>query len=260
VKDAVAAALVGIAALLPFLPGLLRGRALYFRDLALQFFPWRRFVVDGLRGGEVRWWNPYEHEGEALSLPPLSYPPDLLQVLWPDERGFTWLLALHVAMAGAACFALARRLGLTRAGAATAGLAFALGGFSLSCVNLYIYVQALAWAPLVAWGLLRAAAGERHGMAAAALATAACLSTTGIELAAQAIVAAVVLLRTDRPGWARAASAVALGVALAAVPLSIVGRPGGAERARRRLLHRRGAGAFGPSAHARTDDGGRLPR
>jgi hypothetical protein len=221
-RDLAAAGLTGLTALLPFLPGLLRGRAFYFRDLALQFFPLRRFVVDGLRAGEVRWWNPHEHEGEPLSLPPLSYPPDLLQALWPDERGFSWLLALHVALAAVACFALARRLGLVRAGAATAGLAFALGGFSLSCLNLYVYAQALAWAPLLAWGVLRAGAGARFGVTSAAGATALCLSTTGIEVAAQALLAAA-LLGPRRQGWRRAAAAVALGAALAALPLSVVG-------------------------------------
>ena len=37
-------------------------------------------------------------------------------------------------------------------------LVYALGGFALSTVNLYVYVQALAWAPAAILGLLRAAA------------------------------------------------------------------------------------------------------
>src|SRR5687768_13186247 len=70
---------VAVAAGLPFARGLLRGESLYFRDLATNFFPVRRFLVDGLLRGALRYWNPYLHEGEPSFLPPLSYPADLLQ-------------------------------------------------------------------------------------------------------------------------------------------------------------------------------------
>src|SRR4029077_13408680 len=59
-----AAVAVAVAAALPFARGLLRGESLYFRDLATNFFPVRRFLVEGLLRGELRYWNPYLHEGE----------------------------------------------------------------------------------------------------------------------------------------------------------------------------------------------------
>ena len=56
---------------------------------------------------------------------------------------------------------LARELGASRPGAFLAGAVYALGGFALSCLNLYVFLQALALAPFVA-GLLRRAALRRR--------------------------------------------------------------------------------------------------
>ena len=225
-----AAALTGLAGLLPFLPGLLGGQVFFFRDLSRYFFPLRRFVAEGLRAGEIRWWNPYVHEGEALALPPVGYPPDLLQALWPDERFFSWLLALHFALAAAAAFGLGRRLGFTRAASSAAGVVYATGGFALSTANLYVYAQVLAWAPLAVWGLLAAAERGWSRLALGAVPVALCFSTTGLELALQVCTCALVLLPRLRQA-PRLAAAAALGVLLAALPLAIVsGSVGGSAR------------------------------
>ena len=102
---------MAVVAIAPFARGLLRGESFFLRDLSRQFLPLRLFVVEGLLAGEVRYWNPYSHEGEPLSLPPLSYPPDLLHVLAPDEAGVSLLLALHGPLAALLFLALARGLG-----------------------------------------------------------------------------------------------------------------------------------------------------
>ena len=93
------ATLVGVVAFLPFFRGAISGASLYFRDLALYFFPLRRLALEGLRSGEVRFWNPYLHEGVPLSLPAVGYPPDLLQLLRADAAGISLVLALHVPLA-----------------------------------------------------------------------------------------------------------------------------------------------------------------
>jgi len=174
----VAAAAVAVVAFLPFARGTLAGRAFYFRDLSRQFFPLRRFAVEGLLHGEVRYWNPLLHEGVPLSLPSVSYLPDLLQLLRPNEAGFSLLLALHVPLGALLFMAMARGLGLGYPAAAGGGLVYALGGFYLSCLNLYVYVQAAAWAPLVVLGLVKAAQGGRKWQVMAAAATAVAVSTT----------------------------------------------------------------------------------
>ncbi len=204
--------------LLPFLRGLGAGHCFYFRDLSLQFFPLRRFVVEGLRAGELRFWNPYVHEGVPLALPPIAYPFDLLQALVPHEAGFSLLLALHVPLSALAFFALGRSLGLSRVAAAVGGVVYALGGFCLSTLNLYVYVQAVAWAPLVVRGLRSAVEGGRREVAGAAVLVAVMLSTTAVEIVGQTLVIAFVLAVgfPSRRAFGRFAGAILLGGSLAA--------------------------------------------
>jgi hypothetical protein len=226
--DLPAAALVAVLALAPFVRGLLSGASFYFRDLSLYFLPVRRFALEGLAAGEVRLWNPYVHEGVPLSLPAVGYPIDLLQRLRPDEPGLSAVLALHVPLAALLFFALARSLSLGRVAAVGGGLVYALGGFVLSSLNLYVYLHAAAWAPLVVLALVRVldGAGRRPvAMAAAALAMA--LSTTGVEIAAQALVVGIALGARGRSaggarGWAPLALALGLGAAIAAPVLVLV--------------------------------------
>jgi hypothetical protein len=225
-RRALPAVLVALVAFLPFARGFLSGASLYFRDLAMQFLPLRRFALEGLRAGEVRLWNPLVHEGVPLSLPAVGYPVDLLQLLRPDELGISLVLALHVPLAALAFLAMARGLGLPAVAAAGGALAYALGGFLLSTLNLYVYVQAAAWAPLLVLVLARdGPAAGRRAVALAALLVAVSLSTTGVEVVAQAVVVGLVL------GWrrlargddrVRLAASLALGAAIAAPVLALV--------------------------------------
>ena len=233
-RDIAGATLVALFSLLPFLRGLASGASFYFRDLSLYFLPVREFALEGLAAGEVRFWNPYVHEGVPLSLPAIGYPVDLLQLLRPDEAGLSAVLALHVPLAGLLFFALARGLSLGRAAAVGGALVYALGGFVLSSLNLYVHLQAAAWAPLLALALARVLGGGGRGAAAlAALVLAMALSTTGVEIVAQAIVAGIALGGHGRGGrsWGRAALALGLGVAIAApVLLLVAGQVSGSAR------------------------------
>lgn len=207
-----------LVAALPVLPGVLAGGAFYFRDLAGEYFPFRRLAAEGLRAGRVVEWNPYVHEGVPLTLPAAGYPIDLLHALWPDERFFSLVLALHIPLAAAAFLVLARSFGLSPIAAAGGALVYALGGFPLSALNLYRYVQALAWAPLIVWSLARAGGRDTRWIGVAALIIGLALSTTGIEIALLSVVAGLVLAEPSRPlgSWVRRGAALALGVLLAA--------------------------------------------
>jgi len=226
--DWIGGGLVTLVALAPFLRGLLSGASFYFRDLSLHFLPVRRFALQGLAAGEVRLWNPFVHEGVPLSLPALGYPIDLLQLLRPDEAGLSAVLALHVPLAALGFFVLARGLSLGRVAAVGGGLVYALGGFLLSSLNLYVHLQAAAWAPLLVLGLVRVlGGGSRRAAAATALVLAVALSTTGVEIVAQALVCGIVLgargprARQTRT-WGRLGLGVGLGVVIAAPVLLLV--------------------------------------
>ena len=233
-RDLAAGAAVALVALLPFLRGLASGASFYFRDLALYFLPMRRFALEGLAAGEVRFWNPYVHEGVPLSLPAVGYPVDLLQLLRPDGAGLSAVLALHVPLAAALFFVLARGLSLGRLAAAGGALVYALGGFVLSSLNLYVHLQAAAWAPLLVLALARVlGGGGRRAAAAAALVLAVALSTTGVEIAGQAVVAGIVIggMGKDSRSRGLAALALGLGAAIAAPVLVLVaGQVGGSAR------------------------------
>lgn len=218
----ITAALVAAAAFLPFARGVATGQAFFFRDLSRQFFPLRRFAVEGLLRGEVRHWNPLLNEGVPLSLPALSYPLDLLQLLFRDEAGFSLLLALHVPLGALTFLALCRGLGLGRTAAAGGAIAYALGGFYLSTLNFYVYLQAAAWAPLVALALVRAVEGRPRSLAVASALVGLALSTTGAELVAQTVLFGLVLAwpAFSRRGLGRLGLALVLGTGLAAPTLA----------------------------------------
>jgi hypothetical protein len=228
-REAVTATAVGVVAFLPFLGGVLSGASLYFRDLALHFLPLRRMALEGLRSGHVPFWNPYLHEGVPLSVPAVGYPLDLLQLLRPDERGISLVLALHVPLAAAGFYALARRLLATpRSAAAGGALTYALGGFVLSTVNLYVHLEAAAWAPLVVLALAEiVTSGRARAVAAAGLFVGMALSTTGIEIVVQAIAVGLALGRWPRRGrraraLGGAGAALVLGALLAAPVLVLL--------------------------------------
>ena len=223
-RAAATAAAVALVSFLPFARGALAGASLYFRDLSLYFFPLRRYALEGLRRGELRFWNPYVHEGVPLTLPPLGYPLDLLAVAWPHEPLLSLLLALHVPLGALFFLLLARELGLRLEAACGGALVYALGGFYLSTLNLYVYVQAAAWAPLVVLGLVRVlGGGGPRAVAGAALAVAVALSTTGVEIVAQAIVGGVWLGFAPRRSGAAVRGLVALALgALSASPVLVL--------------------------------------
>jgi hypothetical protein len=194
----------------------------FFRDATVTFIPLRLFAARELREGRFPLWNPYVFEG-TFQLPAL-YPPDLLHVLWPSPVFVSWLLTLHLPLAALSAWWLARELGASRPAAFLSGAAYALGGFALSCLNLYVFLQALALAPLVAGTLRRAAARGGRPVVLAGVVLALCLSTLALEFAIQAVALGVALGLVATPratALGRLALAVGLGLGLAAVPVAL---------------------------------------
>jgi len=202
----------------------------YFRDISLTFLPLRQFQAGELAAGRLPFWNPYVHEGEFML--PSFYPLDLLHVLDSSPEFVSWLLTLHLPLAALGAYALGRSRGMSHLGAFVCGTVYSIGGFALSTLNLYIYLQALALAPFVVLTCERAASRGGRWIAGAALALAVSLTTLALEIVAQAVLLGVLLAfwrdpRVDEPASAagaaaaRLAAALLLGVGLAAVPVAI---------------------------------------
>jgi hypothetical protein len=217
-------ALAAAASLLPRLSALWPARSYYFRDFTVTFYPLRLFQARELAAGRWPGWNPYVQEG-SFALPAL-YPLDLLHVLWPGPAAVSWLLTLHFPLAAATAYWLARQMGGRRAGAVVAGSLYALGGLAVSSLNLYVFLQALALAPLVVAGLRRAADRGGRAIPAAALVLALSLTTLAVEFVVQAVLLGCLLgglaARSARAGLGRLAAALALGAGMAALPIALV--------------------------------------
>ncbi|MFN2433247.1 MAG: YfhO family protein [Gemmatimonadota bacterium] len=131
------AAACGLLALVFFREFVLRGGTMPFgTDMLEEAYPLRNFAVEELRAGRpFPVWNPFAYSGIPFleTLPyPVFYPTSLLYFVLPLGRAIGWTFVLHFAAAGVFMFAFARRLGVSRWGAALAGLAFLLNGYTVS--------------------------------------------------------------------------------------------------------------------------------
>ena len=202
----------------------------YFRDISLAFLPLRQYQASELAAGRLPFWNPYVHEGEFML--PSFYPPDLLHILDSSPEFVSWLLTLHLPLAALGAYALGRARGMSQRGAFVCGTVYSIGGFALSTLNLYVFLQALALAPFVVLTLERAASRGGRWIAGAALVLAISLTTVALEIVAQAVALGVLLAiwRDPRAGEAksdptataeRLVAALVLGVCLAGIPVAV---------------------------------------
>jgi Bacterial membrane protein YfhO len=215
-------ALCALSSLLPDLGAALPLKTYYFRDFSVTFYPLRAFAARELAAGRWPFWNPFIYEGSFVL--PTLYPLDLLQALLPGPVAASWLLTLHFPLAAVAAFALARELGADPVGAFASGVVYSLGGLALSSLNLYLFLQALAWAPLVVLTLRRAALRRGRGLVWAGGVLAVALSTLALEFVGQVVLLGLALGLAAAPARAalgRVAIATLLGVGLAGVPLAV---------------------------------------
>jgi hypothetical protein len=102
-------------------------------DSATQYYPWYAFLGQSLSRGSIPGWNPASFSGSPFAANPLSgwtyVPAMLLFAALPIAQAAKALLIFHPLLAATSTYAVARALGLTRAGAFVAGLAYANTGF-----------------------------------------------------------------------------------------------------------------------------------
>ena len=191
------------------------GRALYFRDLTRFYYPIRKVVADIVHSGAFPAWNPYIAGGQPLAANPnygVFYPPQWLTFLPPFDFWFRFLLVLHIAIAGAGAYLLLRTW--TRRDSALFGaIVFALGGITLSLLNVPAFLYSLAWLPWIALAF------ERRRFAVASLILG--ISMIGGEPVTVAQVCALAIAFALLRGvpWTRAALVVTAGVLVASAQL-----------------------------------------
>ncbi|MFY9821377.1 MAG: hypothetical protein WAM82_08345, partial [Thermoanaerobaculia bacterium] len=141
-------------------------RALANRDIAAFHLP-LRFAFRELAAFGLPLWNPWLHGGQPLLSNPsygAFYPPSWLVLAVPPYYALSLLAILHMALAFAGAWRLARRLGCGGGAAALAGIGYSGCGAYLSQLSAFTLLLSLAWLPwLLAWAdeALRAPRGER---------------------------------------------------------------------------------------------------
>ncbi|MBV8881295.1 MAG: hypothetical protein JO332_15120, partial [Planctomycetaceae bacterium] len=111
-------------------PFLFTSRVLLADDFRDYFGPHAEMARQEFReSGELPRWNPYQYAGVpyvGAGQNNFYYPPMLLLLLLPAGRGLSILAALHLLLAAAGMYRLARSYGLRRESAVVSGLAFGL--------------------------------------------------------------------------------------------------------------------------------------
>jgi hypothetical protein len=137
-------------------------------DLLAEHVPAKRFLVRSWQEtGELPLWCPYSFAGSPFVHDPqvaVFYPPHWPLLLLPEDHvgaGLSWLIVLHVVIAGWGTYACARAGGLGRPAALVAACGFMLAGkwmLHLLAAGHYITIG-LAWLP---WVLLLLEAAIRR--------------------------------------------------------------------------------------------------
>lgn len=122
-------------------------------DVFLYFYPYKAYVTQALRQGQLPLWNPHLFMGAPLmanSQVGLFYPPNWFFIGLSVPKQVAWSIGLHVALAGLFMLAFARQsLGLGWPAALLAAVLFAFGGYLGAQVEHINQLQAAAWLPLL---------------------------------------------------------------------------------------------------------------
>lgn len=146
--------LVGTGVLLAwfFAPAVIGTSGFAFRDAAHYYHPLFEYVRGEWLAGRPPLWNPYENIGVPLvaqATSSLFYPGKLLFAL-PLEYGRLYHLyvVLHVVLAAATSFGLARHLRASSLGAGLAAVSYAFSGQVLFQYCNVVFLVGAAWLPL----------------------------------------------------------------------------------------------------------------
>src|ERR1051325_815850 len=135
-------------------PLVILGRALYWGDLGLYFYPLEHLIQRSFAEGTVPLWNPWMLGGlPVVGNPQASafYPSTLLLLFLPLWLFFTVNYFIHLALAGWGSYLYLRRITADRLSAILGAIVFAGRGFLVARLQFPTIIQTAAWLP---WLLL----------------------------------------------------------------------------------------------------------
>jgi hypothetical protein len=122
-------------------------------DQVTEYYPWKTFVREAIRGGQVPLWNPYSYCGHPLLANYQSavfYPINLVHYILPLEQSFVVAAILRLLTAAIFTFLLGRELGLTPYGAMLSAVVFALSGPMVVWLG-FPHSLVIIWLPALLW-------------------------------------------------------------------------------------------------------------
>lgn len=122
-----------------------------YRDVLFLMLPFKHFLAQHLRHGEIPLWNPWIYMGTpfAGSFQTSAFYPLNLALLLPFPLGMNLFLFAHYGLALSGTHVFLRSLRLSRTATAIGSLTFVLGGYLVSQLNLINQLQGAIWAPWV---------------------------------------------------------------------------------------------------------------
>ena len=108
------------------------GRVLLFRDILHFILPQQAFAAAARAVGHLPLWDPGRYGGAPFFAEPgtgVLYPPNFLFHFLSPAHAATWFVLLHLPVAGAGAYLIARRLSLPAPAAALAGCGYAGSGY-----------------------------------------------------------------------------------------------------------------------------------
>jgi hypothetical protein len=126
-------------------------------DLATQMYPWRTFLRESLRAGDLPLWNPYALMGAPFLAEPQTgvfSPLNLFYLLLPTPAAWALGFLLRTFLAALLTALLLRSLGASVAGATAAGIIFAFSGFMIAFQG-WPNVDTALWLPLACLAVVR---------------------------------------------------------------------------------------------------------
>jgi hypothetical protein len=133
------------------------------RDYGLFAYPLAHYQRECFWRGELPLWNPYNNCGTPFlaqwNTMPL-YPLSLIYLVFPLEWSLSFFCLLHLGLAGAGMFTLARRWTGSEIAGAFAGVVFAFNGLALNLLMWPSHIATYAWMP---WVVFLMAKGLRKG-------------------------------------------------------------------------------------------------
>lgn len=138
-----------------YVPGSYPSKFQYF-DTIRQLYPWKTFIIDSLKKGEIPLWNPYNFSGSPLlanSQSAVLYPLNILYLLIPQVSAWTLMVVFQPFLAGFFTYLYARQIGISKPGSFVSSICFAFSLFMSVFLEYTNMGHTILWLPLVLYAV-----------------------------------------------------------------------------------------------------------